>query len=77
MNCAQKYFNAQTFGLCGVSLHVSNPVSEGHIAIIIETHKACLNVKATGARSMRVVEILTEDGKEVKEGEPLVMVEKA
>lgn len=47
------------------------------MAVIIETHKACLNVKATGARSMRVVEILTEDGKEVKEGEPLLMVEKA
>lgn len=50
---------------------------KGHVAVIIETHKACLNVKATGARSMRVVEILTEDGKEVKEGEPLLMVEKA
>ena len=52
-------------------------MSEGHVAVVIETHKACLNVKATGWRSMRVVEILTEDGKEVKEGDPLVMVEKA
>lgn len=52
-------------------------MTEGHVAVVIETHKACLNVKATGARSLRVVEILAEVGAEVKEGEPLLTVEKA
>ena len=46
------------------------------MSVVIETHKACLNVKTTGARSMRVVEILTEVGVEVKEGDHLLMVEK-
>jgi biotin carboxyl carrier protein len=45
--------------------------------VIIETHKACLNVKATGHRRMRVVEVLTRIGQEVKEGDRLLMVEKA
>lgn len=56
---------------------VGDVVEEGHVAVIIETHKACLNVKATGARTMRVLEILASVGDEVKESDPLVLVEKA
>jgi len=56
---------------------VGDVVEEGHVAVIIETHKACLNVKATGARTMRVLEILADVGAEVKENAPLVLVEKA
>jgi len=59
-----------------ITCAVGDVVTEGHVAIIIETHKACLNVKATGARTMRVLEILTEEGTEVREGDRLVMVEK-
>lgn len=56
--------------------HIHGPFRKGHVSVVIETHKACLNVKTTGARSMRVVEILTEVGVEVKEGDHLLMVEK-
>ena len=60
-----------------IACEVGQVVDEGHVAVVIETHKACLNVKATGARRMRVVEILAQDGIEVKEGDPLLMVEAA
>ena len=60
-----------------IACEVGQVVGEGHVAVVIETHKACLNVKATGARRMRVVEILAQDGIEVKEGDPLLMVEAA
>jgi len=60
-----------------IGCEVGDVVEEGHVAVIIETHKACLNVKATGARTMRVVEILASVGDEVKESDPLVLVERA
>ena len=60
-----------------IGCEVGDVVEEGHVAVIIETHKACLNVKATGARTMRVLEILASVGDEVKESDPLVLVEKA
>ena len=59
-----------------IGCEVGDVVEEGHVAVIIETHKACLNVKATGARTMRVVEILASVGDEVKESDPLVLVRK-
>ena len=60
-----------------IPVGVGDVVDEGTHAVIIETHKACLNVKATGHRRMRVVEVLTRIGQEVKEGDRLLMVEKA
>lgn len=60
-----------------IPVSVGDVVDEGTHAVIIETHKACLNVKATGHRRMRVVEVLTRIGQEVKEGDRLLMVEKA
>ena len=60
-----------------INVKVGDVVEEGHVAVEIETHKACLNVKATGAQRMRVLEILCQVGDETKEGDPLVLVEKA
>ena len=60
-----------------IPVRVGDVIDEGTHAVIIETHKACLNVKATGHRKMRVVEILTKLDEEVKEGDRLLMVEKA
>jgi|TARA_B110000967_G_scaffold33051_1_gene31698 biotin carboxyl carrier protein len=60
-----------------INVLVGDVVEEGHVAVIIETHKACLNVKVTGARRLRVLEILTEIGAEVREHDALVLVENA
>jgi biotin carboxyl carrier protein len=59
-----------------IPVRVGDVIDEGTHAVIIETHKACLNVKATGHRKMRVIEILTKLDEEVKEGDRLLMVEK-
>ena len=59
-----------------INVEVGDVVDEGHVAVVIETHKACLNVRATGHRRMVVAEILTRLDAEVREGEPLLSVER-
>ena len=40
-----------------INVEVGDVVDEGHVAVVIETHKACLNVRATGHRRMVVTEV--------------------
>ncbi|KAK3264126.1 hypothetical protein CYMTET_21053 [Cymbomonas tetramitiformis] len=54
---------------------VGEVVAEGDIIVIIETHKAAINVKATGAPFLEIVKIMVTEGQEVRELESMVVVQ--